>query len=88
MQSIKKTTSVAALDATRTQQAVKDAGRVRIGGGAIHYGDATPARDASKDSGRVRIGGGAIHYGDATPRPATPPRIWPRAYRWRRHPLW
>ncbi len=51
---------------TPERDATKDAGRVRIGGGAIHYADATPARDATKDSlGRVRIGGGAIHYADA-----------------------
>ena len=62
MQSIEKTTAVAALNAARTQNAVKDAGRVRIGGGAIHYGDATPARDATKDSGRVHVGGGAICF--------------------------
>jgi hypothetical protein len=67
MQSIKETTTVAELKAAGTQDAVKDAGRVRIGGGAIHYGDATLARDATKDSGRVRIGGGAIHYGDVSP---------------------
>ena len=62
MQSIKKTTAVAALKAARPQDSVKDAGRVHIGGGAIHYGDATPARDATKDSGRVHIGGGAICF--------------------------
>ena len=62
MQSIKKTTIPADLKAGRAQDAVKDTGRVRIGGGAIHYGDATPARDATKDTGRVHVGGGAICF--------------------------
>lgn len=62
MLSIEKTTAVIEPKAVRTDEAVKDSGRVRIGGGAIHYGDATPARDATKDSGRVRIGGGAICF--------------------------
>jgi hypothetical protein len=55
------------LKATQAADATRDTGRVRIGGGAIHYADVTPARDATKDTGRVRIGGGAIHYSDATP---------------------
>ena len=50
------TTELKAIEAT------KDTGRVRIGGGAIHYADVTPARDATKDAGRVRIGGGAICF--------------------------
>ena len=40
----------------------KDAGRVKLGGGAIHFGDAVPAREATKDSGRVKLGGGAIQF--------------------------
>jgi hypothetical protein len=48
---------------TESAKAVtKDAGRVHIGGGAIHYSDMTPAREATKDAGRVHIGGGAIHF--------------------------
>jgi len=39
----------------------RDSGRVRIGGGAIHYSDA-PVREPTKDAGKVRIGGGAIHF--------------------------
>ena len=42
---------------TKTQDATKDTGRVRLGGGAIHF--STPA---TKDSGRVRLGGGAIRF--------------------------
>ena len=40
----------------------RDSGRVRIGGGAIHYSDAAPVREPTKDAGRVHIGGGAIHF--------------------------
>jgi mannitol-1-phosphate/altronate dehydrogenase len=47
---------------TAVSEATKDAGRVHIGGGAIHYADPTPAREATKDSGRVQMGGGAIHF--------------------------
>jgi len=43
-------------------EATKDAGRVHIGGGAIHFTDPTPARESTKDSGRVQMGGGAIHF--------------------------
>ena len=42
---------------TKTQDATKDTGRVRLGGGAIQF--STPA---TKDSGRVRLGGGAIRF--------------------------
>ncbi len=38
---------------TPAREATKDAGRVRNGGGAIHYADMTPARDATKDTGRA-----------------------------------
>lgn len=41
--------------------AIKDSGRVHIGGGAIHFTDVTP-REATKDAGRVTIGGGAICF--------------------------
>jgi hypothetical protein len=59
MESNANTTNV---QSTKTQDAIKDAGRVRIGGGAIYYGDAKPVRDVTKDAGRVRIGGGAICF--------------------------
>ena len=64
MQSIEHTPVITttAPKATQAPDATKDAGRVRIGGGAIHYADLTPARDATKDTGRVRIGGGAICF--------------------------
>jgi hypothetical protein len=52
------------INETKTENvaATKDAGRVKIGGGAIHFSDPTPARDAIKDAGRVHVGGGAIHF--------------------------
>jgi len=43
---------------TTAPDATKDAGRVHIGGGAIHFADAK----TTKDSGRVHIGGGAINF--------------------------
>jgi hypothetical protein len=43
-------------------KATKDMGRVRIGGGAIHYDEVTPTRPETKDAGRTRIGGGAISF--------------------------
>ncbi len=43
-------------------EATKDAGRVKIGAGSIHYSDVTPAREATKDAGRVRLGAGSIHF--------------------------
>jgi hypothetical protein len=47
----------------------KDAGRVTIGGGAMHFGDPSGAAKATKDSGRVKIGGGAMHFGDPSGTP-------------------
>ena len=61
MQSNEQTT-VTEVKATKTQDAIKDTGRVHIGGGAIYYSDVTPSRDATKDAGRVHIGGGAICF--------------------------
>lgn len=56
------TTKTAALPATKTTQvaasSVKDSGKVRIGGGMIHF----QAAASVKDSGRVRIGGGMIRF--------------------------
>ncbi len=45
------------VSSTKTQDATKDTGRVRLGGGAIHF-----SAPATKDSGRVRLGGGAIRF--------------------------
>jgi hypothetical protein len=39
--------------APTSRDSTKDAGRVRIGGGLMHY---------TKDSGRVRIGGGLLRF--------------------------
>lgn len=43
-------------------KATKDTGRVRIGGGSIHYDAAVQTRPATKDAGRTRIGGGSICF--------------------------
>jgi hypothetical protein len=43
---------------TTVSDVTKDAGRVHIGGGAIHFADVK----VTKDSGRVHIGGGAINF--------------------------
>lgn len=46
-------------DAKATEpKATKDTGRVRIGGGSIHYDEAPQ----TKDAGRTRIGGGSICF--------------------------
>jgi hypothetical protein len=39
--------------APTSQDSTKDAGRVRIGGGMMHF---------TKDTGRVRIGGGMMRF--------------------------
>jgi hypothetical protein len=44
------------------RDATKDAGRVHIGGGCMHFSDVIPAREATKDAGRVHIGGGCMHF--------------------------
>jgi hypothetical protein len=49
-------------DAPKVQAATKDAGRVKIGGGTIHFSEPSPARDATKDTGRVRVGGGTLQF--------------------------
>jgi hypothetical protein len=43
-------------------KATKDTGRVRIGGGSIHYDEGTQIRPETKDAGRSRIGGGSICF--------------------------
>ena len=50
------------MPAPATTEATKDAGRVHIGGGLMHFADATPARDVTKDTGRVHIGGGLMRF--------------------------
>jgi hypothetical protein len=49
-------------EAPKTQDATKDAGRVKIGGGTIHFSDPRVSRDATKDAGRVKMGGGTIQF--------------------------
>ena len=55
-------TGVAAEVKAGEPTATKDTGRVRIGGGSIHYDEVTPARPETKDTGRTRIGGGSICF--------------------------
>lgn len=45
----------------RTPEAVKDAGRVRIGAGMLRFTAGNTA-DAVKDNGRVRIGAGMLRF--------------------------
>ena len=47
---------------TGEPKATKDTGRVRIGGGSIHYDEATQTRPQTNDAGRTRIGGGSICF--------------------------
>jgi hypothetical protein len=56
------TTTTTKTEATKAQDATKDAGRVKIGGGTIHFSDSRVSRDATKDAGRVRVGGGTIQF--------------------------
>ena len=53
------TTTTTKTEAPKTQDATKDAGRVKIGSGGIDFSD---PRDTTKDSGRVRIGSGGIEF--------------------------
>jgi hypothetical protein len=46
----------------KTQDATKDAGRVKLGAGSIKFSDPTPTREATKDAGRVRMGAGSIKF--------------------------
>lgn len=43
-------------------KATKDAGRVRIGAGCIHYDEVAKTRPETKDAGRTRIGAGCISF--------------------------
>jgi hypothetical protein len=47
---------------TATPEATKDAGRVKLGSGSIHFSDPVPARAATKDAGRVKFGSGSIQF--------------------------
>jgi hypothetical protein len=47
---------------TAAPEATKDAGRVKLGGGAVHFSDQVTGRAATKDAGRVKLGGGAIQF--------------------------
>ncbi len=49
-------------EAPKTQDVTKDAGRVKIGAGSIHFSDPAAARDATKDAGRVRVGAGSLQF--------------------------
>ena len=53
------TTTTTKTEAPKTQDATKDAGRVKIGAGGIDFSD---PRDGTKDSGRVRMGAGGIQF--------------------------
>ena len=57
-----QTTSITAVKATKTQDAIKDNGRVQFGAGAIYFSDVKPSCDATKDCGRVPIGAGALNF--------------------------
>jgi hypothetical protein len=59
---MQKAKEIAVDGAKAAPEAVKDVGRVKIGGGAIHFSDVTPDREATKDTGRVKIGGGAVSF--------------------------
>lgn len=45
----------------RTPDAIRDTGRVRVGGGMLNF---IPSKtlDAVKDTGRVRVGGGMLRF--------------------------
>jgi hypothetical protein len=60
--SMASTETTTKTEAPKTPEMTKDTGRVRVGGGTMHFSDPSPAREATKDSGRVRVGGGTIHY--------------------------
>jgi hypothetical protein len=55
-------TTTTKTEAPKTQEATKDAGRVKFGAGSIHFSDPTPDREATKDTGRVRMGAGSIKF--------------------------
>ncbi len=45
----------------RTPDAIKDVGRVRVGGGMLRF-TSGKTLDAVKDTGRVRVGGGMLRF--------------------------
>jgi hypothetical protein len=57
-----KTNETKSDTAATKADATKDAGRVKIGAGSIHFSDKTPSREATKDAGRVRLGAGSIQF--------------------------
>ena len=57
-----KETKIVQINTPLIHETTKDAGRVRIGGGMIHFADEAPAHEVTKDAGRVRIGGGMIQF--------------------------
>jgi hypothetical protein len=59
---MQKANEIAVVAAKAAPAAVKDTGRVQIGGGAIHFSDVTPGHASTKDTGRVKIGGGAVSF--------------------------
>ena len=50
------------IENTVARDATKDAGRVHIGGGYMHFGDVAAVRDVTKDAGRVHVGGGYMRF--------------------------
>lgn len=50
--------SITKTDAPK-QDATKDTGRVKIGGGCVDF---SGPRASTKDTGRVRIGGGCVKF--------------------------
>jgi hypothetical protein len=49
-------------EAPKSDDAIKDAGRVRYGSGSIRFTDVPAPRDVTKDAGRVRYGSGSIQF--------------------------
>jgi hypothetical protein len=52
-------TTTTKTEAPKTQDATKDAGRVKIGASGIDF---SGSREATKDAGRVRIGASGIQF--------------------------
>jgi hypothetical protein len=55
---MEQSTTKTEFPSTKTQDPTKDAGRVRLGGGSVHFSDVK----ATKDTGRVRLGGGSVNF--------------------------
>lgn len=47
---------------TTTVETTKDAGRVKLGAGFLHFGETTTARETTKDAGRVKLGAGFLRF--------------------------